>query len=445
MRSPPWPPCAPKRNGWCATAGTTPCGLIPEPSKQSLDAVYPDRPVAMTSGDLHTLWLNSKRLERLRLTPDSVPPEGGRYGKDENGQLTGLLYEAASDEALPKVFAFSEAETCSAYRAFVKKLNAQGITSVCDLGATSLPGADLLHPELLEEFLAAGKLTFRAHLFPTMTKDMARPKMMREKYTHPKLCWRGVKQFPDGVSSTHTAYLSEPYANAWYPGDRGQLTVAESDMDELVYLANKNGMSMRIHTIGDGAIHAGLNAYEKAQKALGKDPAIQNTLEHLENIQQGDIRRLAELGVMASMQPAHSMIDPAGIEADLGLERTKLMWAFRDMLDAGVRLAFGTDVPTAALNPIENVSYAVTRQNTQGLPQGGWEYHQHISLSEALEAYTWGSACAVRRQHELGALAEGMLADITVLDRDLFAVPEGEIKDAQVVLTILDGEIVYQR
>ncbi|WP_418972809.1 amidohydrolase [Allofournierella sp.] len=416
------------------------------PTRASLDAAYPDWPVCMSSGDGHTAWLNSRALEALGITDDTPNPAGGEFVRDENGHLTGVAKEMAGTKVYAQVLnGFTEAEIKDAYASLFAQFREYGITSVCDLGATSLPGADLLHPELLEEFLAAGKLTFRAHLFPTMTKDMARPKMMREKYTHPKLCWRGVKQFLDGVSSTHTAYLSEPYANAWYPGDRGQLTVAEANMDELVYLANKNGMSMRIHTIGDGAIHAGLNAYEKAQKALGKDPAIQNTLEHLENIRQGDIRRLAELGVMASMQPAHSMIDPAGIEADLGLERTKLMWAFRDMLDAGVRLAFGTDVPTAALNPIENVSYAVTRQNTQGLPQGGWEYHQHISLSEALEAYTWGSACAVRRQHELGALAEGMLADITVLDRDLFAIPEGEIKDAQVVLTILDGEIVYQR
>ena len=418
--------------------------------RETVQILHPDK----FAGNEKLQSRATEQFKRLQEAYDLLS-SGASRGRGGRGARSGSSSGASSSSGAARAWTevedgveveyLTEAEIKDAYASLFAQFREYGITSVCDLGATSLPGADLLHPELLEEFLAAGKLTFRAHLFPTMTKDMARPKMMREKYTHPKLCWRGVKQFLDGVSSTHTAYLSEPYANAWYPGDRGQLTVAESDMDELVYLANKNGMSMRIHTIGDGAIHAGLNAYEKAQKALGKDPAIQNTLEHLENIQQGDIRRLAELGVMASMQPAHSMIDPAGIEADLGLERTKLMWAFRDMLDAGVRLAFGTDVPTAALNPIENVSYAVTRQNTQGLPQGGWEYHQHISLSEALEAYTWGSACAVRRQHELGALAEGMLADITVLDRDLFAVPEGEIKDAQVVLTILDGEIVYQR
>lgn len=416
------------------------------PTRASLDAAYPEWPVCMSSGDGHTAWLNSRALQELGITDDTPDPAGGEFVRDENGHLTGVAKEMAGTKVYAEVLnGFTEAEVKDAYDSLFAQFREYGITSVCDLGATSLPGADLLHPELLEEFLAAGKLTFRAHLFPTMTKDMERPKMMRERYTDPKLCWRGVKQFLDGVSSTHTAYLSEPYTNAYFPGDRGQLTVAEADMDELVYLANKNGMSMRIHTIGDGAIHAGLNAYEKAQKALGKDPAVQNMLEHLENIQQSDIQRLAELNVIASMQPAHSMIDPAGIEADLGLERTKLMWAFRDMLDAGVRLAFGTDVPTAALNPIENVSYAVTRKNTEGQPEGGWEYHQHTSLAEALEAYTYGAACVVRRQDEMGSLSEGMLADIAVLDRDLFSAPQDAIKDAQVELTILDGEIVYQR
>jgi predicted amidohydrolase YtcJ len=200
-------------------------------------------------------------------------------------------------------------------------------------------------------------------------------------------------------------------------------------------------MSVRIHTIGDGAIHVGLGAYENE----GVLPGVQNTLEHLENIQRADIKRLAELKVIASMQPVHAVADPSGVERDLGPERTPLMWAFRDMLDSGVTLAFGTDVPCAPLNPFEAIYYAVTRKSLEGLPEGGWEGHQAITVNEALRAYTLGSAMACRRQDEMGSLEAGKLADVAVLDRDMFAADPSELKDVRALLTVLDGKIVLER
>ena len=147
------------------------------PTRASLDAAYPDWPVCMSSGDGHTAWLNSRALEALGITDDTPNPAGGEFVRDENGHLTGVAKEMAGTKVYAQVLnGFTEAEIKDAYASLFAQFREYGITSVCDLGATSLPGADLLHPELLEEFLAAGKLTFRAHLFPTMTKDMARPK-----------------------------------------------------------------------------------------------------------------------------------------------------------------------------------------------------------------------------------------------------------------------------
>ena len=416
-----------------------------EPSKQSLDAVYPDRPVAMTSGDLHTLWLNSKGLERLGLTPDSVPPEGGRYGKDENGQLTGLLYEAASDEALPKVFAFSEAETCSAYRAFVKKLNAQGITSVCDMSTMAGSGPDLVREDIYLRLQQAGQLTVRVHMFPTLLDDLSRPEALRASYHSDKLRTPGLKQFFDGVSCTHTAYLKEPYSNAYFPGDHGRTTIPPEEMRALVLKAASKGWPVRIHTIGDEAIHLALDYFAEARETYGPLPKGQNCLEHLENFQPGDIARLKELDVLAACQPPHMVLDPDGEERDLGPERAKYMWPFHSYEQLGVKYAFGTDSPVVDINSMNVIYDAVTRQSpVNGYPEGGWQPHEKITVAQALRAYTRGSAMAAGRLSELGTIEPGKLADLVVLDKNLLAIDPQEILSARVVMTLLGGEIVYQ-
>jgi predicted amidohydrolase YtcJ len=186
-----------------------------------------------------------------------------------------------------------------------------------------------------------------------------------------------------------------------------------------------------------------LNIFEKAEKKYGKKPHIQHTLEHLENIQEADIKRLHSLNVIASMQPAHALIDPTGIENDLGLGRAKLMWTFRDMLDSGVTLAFGTDSPVVEANALRTLYYAVTRENLEGKPEGGWQPHQKITLEEALIAHTYGSARAAKRENELGTLEVGKLADIIVLDRNILEKDPKELLDTKVQLTMTNGQIVY--
>ena len=417
-----------------------------EPSKKSLDAKYPDRPVAMTSGDLHTLWLNSKGLEKLGLTPDSVPPEGGRYGKDEHGQLTGLLYEAASDEALPKVFAFSDAELCSAYRAFVKKLNAQGITSVCDMSTMAGAGPDLVREDIFRRLEAAGELTLRVHMFPTLLDDLSRPEWMRRTFTGSRLRFCGVKQFSDGVSSTHTAYLKEPYSNAYFPGDRGCTVTPPAVLHRLVLKAAAHGFAVRIHTVGDEAIHQALDYFEEAREKYGPLPQGQNCLEHLENFQPGDIARLKQLDVLAACQPPHMVLDPEGVERDLGPERAKYMWPFRTYETLGIKYAFGTDSPVVDINSRNVIYDAVTRQSPEsGCPEGGWQPHEKITPAQALCAYTRGSAMAAGRLAELGTLEEGKLADLVVLSKNLLAIDPQEILSTQVVMTISGGEIVYEQ
>ena len=408
------------------------------PTKASLDAVYPDRPVAMLSGDLHTVWLNTRGLEKLGITEDSIPPRGGKYGKDENGHLTGILFETAGLQAVSRIFQFNDEILLNAYKDFLAYLVENGVTTVCDVAPPDM------NDELFQRLLDNGELSVRINMYPELREDLTHVKALREKYQGDMLKFGGLKQFFDGVSGTHTAYLSEPYSNAYYDGDVGRLTIEPEEMEKLVISAVENDMGVRIHTIGDGAIHYALDIFEKAEKKYGKKPHIQHTLEHLENIQEADIKRLHDLNVIASTQPAHALIDPAGIENDLGPERAKLMWAFRDMLDSDVTVAFGTDSPVVEANALRTLYYAVTRENLEGKPEGGWQPHQKITIEEAVIAHTYGSARAAKRENELGTLELGKLADIIVLDRNIFEIDPKELLETKVQLTMTNGRIVYQ-
>ncbi len=418
------------------------------PSKHSLDQAFPTRPVALYSGDAHTLWLNSAALNELGLTRDSVAPSGGSYDRDESGELTGIVREAAAMELMPRIMgAFTDQEVADAYRGFFAKLAENGITSVCDMSLMAHPGLDFIRDDVHASLLEQGELTARVHLFPTLLDDMSRFETMRATYTGPYLQAPGFKQFFDGVSSQHTAWVTEPYANAYFEGDCGRPTVDAETMRTLVLAAAEKGYPVRIHTIGDAAIHAALDIFEEARERFGALPnGGHNCLEHLENFLPDDIERLAKLGVVAAVQPPHMTLDPGGPERDLGAERVKCMWPFRTMLRKGAALAFGTDSPVCDVNSMDVLYSAVTRQDpATHEPEGGWLPKERLGMPEAILAYTQGSALAAGRGSELGLLAPGMLADIAVLDRNLLTCSLEDVQKTRVVATFVGGTCVYER
>ena len=421
------------------------------PSKASLDEAYPDRPVAMYSGDAHTLWLNSCALAELGLGPSSQPPAGGAYERDEHGELTGIVRETAAMELMPRIMGtFSEDELLDAYRSFMADLNAHGVTAVCDTALAATPGLDFVRDDLFERLDAAGQLTVRTHLFPTLLPGTSRLAELEARLHSPMLRACGFKQFFDGVSSQHTAWLREPYANARFDGDRGRPTVEPADMTKMVREAATAGKRVRIHAIGDEAIHQALDIFEHAQKNAGErlhgsGPGGARGMEHLENFQPGDIARLARLGVVASVQPRHITLDPGGPERDLGEARVPYMWPFRSLLDAGATLAFGTDSPVTGIDPLAAVYTAVTRKDADTRqPEGGWLPAERITAAEALRAYTLGSAAAAGRIHELGTLAPGKLADLTVLARNPLTCDPEDIPAIEVQATYVGGRKVYE-
>ena len=441
---------AERPNGWLLAQGWREYRWDPPvlPSKRSLDEAFPARPVALYSGDAHTLWLNSAALAELGLTRDSVPPAGGSYDRDEAGELTGIVREAAAMELMPQIMgSFTDEEVASAYRGFFARLGAFGVTSVCDMSLMAHPGLDFIRDDVHAALLERGELTARVHLFPTLTGDMGRFETMRALYTGPCLQATGFKQFFDGVSSQHTAWVTEPYANARAEGDCGRPTVDAAVMRSLVLAAAERGYPVRIHTIGDAAIHAALDIFEEARATYGPLPeGRRNCLEHLENFLPEDLGRLAELQVVAAAQPPHMTLDPGGPERDLGPGRVPYMWPLRTLLDRSTVLAFGTDSPVVDVNSMDVLYSAVTRQDPgTHEPAGGWLPDERIGRAEALRAYTQGSAAAAGRRRELGTLETGKLADIAVLDRNLLACDPEDIQKTKVLATFMGGRCVFER
>ena len=435
-------------DGWLLCQGWRESHWTPArtPSKHSLDAAYPTRPVAMYSGDAHTLWLNSTALDALGIGRDSTDPEGGSYDRDEHGELTGIVREAAAMELMPRIVAsFTPQELEDAYRGFLASCASKGITSVCDMSLMAAPGLDFVRDDLFESLLAQGDLTCRVHLFPTLLDDLSRFEDMRARLNGDVLRACGLKQFFDGVSSQHTAWVDKPYTNARFDGDCGRPTVDPAVMRRMVMAAHEHGYPVRIHTIGDAAIHEALDIYADAQERFGNLPAQQHhCLEHLENFQPDDIARMGAQGVVAACQPMHITLDPGAPELDLGEERVKYMWPFATLLNTGAVLAFGTDSPVCDVDPLPGLYTAVTRKTIPGgLPESGWVPDERITMAQALRAYTLGSAMACGRASELGTLEVGKFADFVVLDRNLLACDEEQILDAKVQATYLAGKQTY--
>lgn len=412
------------------------------PTKASLDKVFGNQPVCMQSADGHTLWINSEGLRRLEISKESIPPRGGSYEKDKDGELTGVLYETAALVATGIIMKSNKEGMKKAFIEFQEHMVKHGVTSICDMSMMSIDGEDQIMDELYEELLNEGKLKTRINLYPTITNNLARPIKMQEKYKNDKLRFAGVKQFFDGVTSTHTAYLKEPYSNPYFKGDNGITTLELEEMKKFIFLAVERDIQIRIHTIGDLAIGKALDFFEDAYKKYGVPPH-KNTLEHLEYIDVEDIKRLKGLNIVASVQPGHALLDTNGVENDLGQKRIKHMWAFREMLDGAATLALGTDSPIIDTNPMLSIFYAVTREDLEGHPKGGWQPQQKISVEEAMIAHTYGSAIACGMENKLGTLEVGKKADIVVLEKNIIKLPEKYLMDAEVSMTIIDGKVVY--
>jgi predicted amidohydrolase YtcJ len=412
------------------------------PHRRTLDQFIPDRPVFLFNEECHGAWVNSKALELMGIDHTTPNLPFGEIVRDDIGDVTGFLYETAMGFASIAFTSMPKAMQVQLFENFLQLAAKYGVTSVSDM--LPLPGLELGNLELYREYEKKKKLTTRIHFLAALDGNLDRPRKLRELYQSSTLQFSGLKQFLDGVPTTYTAYMLEPYSDR--PNTRGNTLIPIEKVKQWTVEADREYFRIRFHACGDGAVRLGLDLFERARKENGTRDS-RHTIEHIEVIDPADIPRFKELGVIASMQPHHMAVGPSFSDnvylKRLG-QREKYTWPIRSLQESGAVVAFGTDFPVVTINPFMEIYRAITRTNDSGEPLGGWNPSEKISLSEALKHYTIDAAYGIFREHELGTLGPGKLADIIVLDRDLFHVSAEEIKNTNVLLTMMDGNIVYQ-
>jgi len=413
------------------------------PTKETLDAYFPDRPVFLLNAEAHGGWVNSKALEICGITRDTPDPFGGIIGRDELGEPTGVLYENATALVTKFALEFEPEREKQLIRSFMKGAAAYGITSVTDVQPYFHGNMGDL--SLYSGLDRAGELSVRIHAAPDLLGDLDQVLESQAKYGSEKLTVNHVKQFIDGVPTTHTGLMLEDYANG--PGERGIALFDLEAIGRAVPEAHRRGLSVKLHSCGDRSARIALDFFADAIAKYGRNHC-RHAIEHCELVSEEDIPRFGELGVIPSVQPEHLALTQNFSEdpypETLGLERSSRTWSFRKLLDSAGVLALGSDCPVVDPNPALEIYRGLTRLHNDGMPIGGWNPTQKLTLSELLRFYTFGSAYAVLREHEIGTIAPGNFADLAILDRNLFEVSDDEIKEMKTVCTIFDGNVVYE-
>jgi hypothetical protein len=413
------------------------------PHKKLLDEVVPDRPAIMRCADGHTSWVNSRALAMAGIGRATKDPKNGKIVRDEKGEPTGALLEEASSLVSKFVPEPTAEETVAALRQGLREAARWGVVRVHGLGG------EFEALGLLERLRREGSLTTRFSVAmeidspgPT-EKDWKAYEEAGAKYRDEWISLGGIKLMLDGVIDSGTGAMLEPYESQ--RGNRGKLFWEPADFKKAVAAFNAKGLQVSTHAIGDAAIRLALDAYEEGRRAAG-NPDVRNTIEHAEDIAAVDIPRFGSLGVIAGFQPLHANPEPVWMGSwikNVGPEREQRAFAWKAVLDAGGRLAFGSDWPVVTINPWPGLQLAVTRQDFEGLPAGGWLPQHKVSLSEAVYAYTMGGAYSMHREKDEGSLEAGKLADLIMVAPNIFEVEPGKIRETKVILTMVGGRIVF--
>ncbi|MGR6117585.1 amidohydrolase [Aeribacillus composti] len=408
------------------------------PHKSILDMYISDRPVLLFNTEVHYAWINSKAIEIVQLTKDTPDPDYGEIGKDSDGELNGLLFEHAIGFVSETVFNFSKEKRAELFQELLNKLAKYGITSVHDLFAAKIAPNQLDDLKVYSDFDKKGLLTARIHFSPELKMDLSEAKQLKNKYQSSKLRMTGLKQFIDGVVTGHTAYLLYSYKDR--PDTKGGTTLPPEKIKQLVKQADKEGFQIRFHAIGNGAVRLALDAFEEARKE-NEIRDFRHVIEHVEVLHPDDVKRFAELGIIASFQPYHiALMEQEAYTTRVGENQKPLFFPINTISESGAVIAFGTDFPVVSLNPMLGIYNAVARKDLKGKQ---WGENESISLSEALKNYTSTPAYGSFRENELGTLEPGKLADIVVLDKNLFDISIEDIPSTEVKMTIMDGKVVY--
>lgn len=425
--------------GWQYTV--MPGGRLP--TRQDLDAIVPDRPIFLAAYDGHTGWANSAALALAKVDAKTAFAGWGEIVKDARGEPTGVFKEQAQGLVGAVVPRPSRDEQRAALRRGLRRAAALGITSIQNAHGTP---EDV---DLFRQAAADGELTLRVGVAQTLRPPVGADRIEQLRALAAAngtglVRVKAVKIVVDGVIEAHTAAMLAPYADE--PGTRGLPGWSQAQLDEAVARADRAGLQVYVHAIGDAGVRMALDAFESTAKAGGRpDPRFR--VEHLETIDPADVPRFAKLGVLASMMPIHADPDTIGVWAKaIGPERASRAFAWRLMEKAGARLVFSSDWPSAlTLDPWRGLHCAVNRTTDQGQPPGGWLPEHAISVESALRAYTSAAAFAEFEEASKGRLAPGLAADLVVLSGDPFRTVPSGLHALRPELTVFDGRVVFER
>ncbi|WP_257347356.1 amidohydrolase [Pseudalkalibacillus decolorationis] len=428
-------------------------GTNPGPKKEDLDAVVSDIPVILNSIDGHSVWVNSKALEMAGINENTEVPKGGMIEQNPDGSPRGVLREGATDllADVQALFNLTKEQYKQAFLKYQEEANSFGITGILNMSG-STENMEILH-ELEED----GQLTMRVanaiKFDPGTEPDEAVKTILdaHKKYNSDWLQINTAKLFADGVTEGKTALFLEPYTeNAGMGGHHhGEASWKVEAFNKMVSSLDKEGIQLHIHAIGDGAVNTGLNAFEDARKANGERDS-RHTITHISAIQDKDITRMAEMDVIASMQPfwfykdQYYKLEKAMVGKDRALE----MYPARKMWDAGVTIASSSDYPpTPDYRPLNGIEIGVTRnspypeeQDTNMVRNAAYA----LTVEEMLQSFTKNVAYQLFREDDLGSIKVGKKADIVVLGQDITKSDPKDISETKVAYTIVDGKIVYE-
>ena len=413
------------------------------PDKKYLDEVVSDRPVFLTCFDGHTTWANNKALQMAGIDRNTPDPENGKIVRDAQGNPTGALKESASELVRKVVPKPTREQRLNALRAGLAEARSHGVTRIHSAGG------DFEYFDLFDELRKNGELTARFYISyfldpPGLTPEIRSSlEKARATYHDDWLSAGVVKTMLDGVVESHTAAMLTPYADN--PAIKGKTFWEPAQYQVTVTELDKNGYQIFTHAIGDGAVRLALDSYKNMSATNGTHDS-RPRIEHIETITAEDIPRFGKEGVIPSMQPLHAYPDADTLEVWLknaGTQREPLAFAWHSIAQDGGRLAFGSDWPVVTINPWPGVQTALTRQTADGKPAGGFVPAQSITLEQTIEAYTMGVAYAGKREKTEGSIENGKLADVIVVDRDLFNVNPHTIDQTKVLLTMVGGKVVY--
>jgi len=408
------------------------------PTKELIDPATPDTPVFVSRYDGHMALANSLTLRLAGITAQTPDPPGGVIVHDAQGNPTGALKDAAMDYVYKIAPPLSHDRRVKAVKRALAHAASLGVTSVQHMNPEY---ADIA---VYEELLQGGELTARIYAAPLITAVDDQVKIgIRHAFGGPFLRIGALKAYADGSLGSGTAYFFEPFSNQ--PDNHGLLSDEMhpvSLMQDRMLRADAAGLQICTHAIGDQGISIILDLYSAIVKAHGETDR-RFRIEHAQHMAAKDFDRFAQLRVIASMQPYHAIDDGRWAEERIGHERASRTYAFRTFVEHGVRLAFGTDWNVAPLNPMLGVYAAVTRATLDGKNPGGWFPEQKLTVAEAIEAYTMGSAFAEFQENEKGSITPGKLADMVLLSDDIFTIYPAKIREVTTLTTIVGGKTVW--